>query len=281
MAYSGDLTRFEAWLKVNASTEIQQISVKDVRRYVQFLSQSGKAPSSINRALAATRSAFSYWQTKQLCVNNPAELVSGPKRPQTLPRTLKASEAGKLLDRIPGDSDPLALRDRLMFELGYGSGLRAAELVALDLDSVNSETLQVTVLGKGGKLRSVPVNAVTLDAYRRYIERARPTLLSTQNSDALLLSRNGNRLVTSDVRRRLRVWSAKNGMPLDVSPHALRHSFATHLLDGGADLRSIQELLGHAQLSTTQIYTRVESATLKRAYESAHPRALQRSAHDW
>ncbi len=206
---------------------------------------------------------------------NPAELLRSPKRSQRLPRVLKAPEVAKLLDRIP-TATPLELRDRALFELAYGSGLRAEELISLDLASVDFDGESVRVEGKGGKTRLVPAGEHSLRALERYLDRGRPGL-ATRKEGALFLSKSGRRLGTSDVRRRLRTWSrlAVAAAPAlaDAHPHALRHSFATHLLEGGADLRTIQELLGHASISTTQVYTRVESARLRSAYQRAHPRA--------
>jgi integrase/recombinase XerC/integrase/recombinase XerD len=159
-----------------------------------------------------------------------------------------------------------------MLELAYAAGLRAEELVNLSAESIEFDSEQVRVEGKGGKTRLVPVGEPALRALSEYVERARPAL-AHDDARALFLSKSGRPLSTSDVRRRLRIWSARAGLGGAVHPHALRHSFATHLLDGGADLRAIQELLGHATLSTTQVYTRVESAKLRRAYASSHPRA--------
>jgi integrase/recombinase XerC/integrase/recombinase XerD len=188
---------------------------------------------------------------------------------------LKPDEVETLLDRIPA-TEPLELRDRALFELAYASGLRAEELVLLDVDSIDFDSECVRVHGKGSKTRLVPVGEHALGALGRYLAAGRPSL---QNGEelALLLSKSGRRLSTSDVRRRLRTWArraaGRSPALVDAHPHALRHSFATHLLEGGADLRAIQELLGHATISTTQVYTRVESSRLRSAYSRAHPRA--------
>ncbi|HEX2702352.1 MAG TPA: tyrosine-type recombinase/integrase, partial [Solirubrobacteraceae bacterium] len=206
---------------------------------------------------------------------NPAELLSSPKRAQRLPRVLKAAEVAALLDRIPATT-PLELRDRSLFELAYASGLRAEELVTLDLESVQFDSESVRVAGKGGRTRLVPVGEHALAALDRYLARGRPALVVAVEP-ALFLSKSGRRLSTSDVRRRLQTWArlaaARAPALAEAHPHALRHSFATHLLEGGADLRAIQELLGHASISTTQVYTRVESARLRSTYTRAHPRA--------
>jgi integrase/recombinase XerC/integrase/recombinase XerD len=198
--------------------------------------------------------------------------MPSPKRARKLPRVLTPEEVTALLDRIPA-ATPLDVRDRAMFELAYACGLRAEELVQLNVGSVDYESEEVRVEGKGSKTRIVPAGEPALRAIARYVERARPALSDGRGEAALFLSKSGRRLSTSDVRRRLRVWARHASVQGGVHPHALRHSFATHLLDGGADLRAIQEMLGHASVSTTQIYTRVESARLKQAYERAHPRA--------
>jgi integrase/recombinase XerC/integrase/recombinase XerD len=160
-----------------------------------------------------------------------------------------------------------------MLELAYACGLRAEEIVNLDVGSVLFDNEELRVEGKGAKTRLVPVGEPALRSVARYLERARAALAIEEGETALFLSKSGRRLSTSDVRRRLRAWTRKVGLPGRVSPHTLRHSFATHLLEGGADLRVIQELLGHASISTTQIYTRVESARLRDAYAKSHPRA--------
>ena len=203
---------------------------------------------------------------------NPADLLPAPKLPQTLPRVVKAADVAELLDRIPATT-PLELRDRALFELAYACGLRAEELVNLDEGSVDFDGEQVRVEGKGAKTRFVPAGEPALAAIGRYLERARPALAGATGDPALFLSKSGRRLSTSDVRRRLRVWARHAANQGAIHPHALRHSFATHLLEGGADLRAIQELLGHSSISTTQVYTRVESARLRAAYLRSHPRA--------
>ncbi len=255
--------------------------MRDVRRYVAGLSEAGAAPASTARKLAAIRGLFSSQREHGLIVSNPADLVATPRQPSRLPRVLKASEAARLLESIPAGSahaahpreatapPALELRDRAMFELAYACGLRAEEVVSLGIDDVDWDGEQLRVEGKGRKTRYVPVGELAMAALRQYRERGRANL----PGGPLFLSKSGRRLYTSDVRRRLHKWTTRAGLAGGASPHTLRHSFATHLLDGGADLRSIQELLGHASVSTTQVYTRVESARLKSAYARSHPRA--------
>jgi integrase/recombinase XerC/integrase/recombinase XerD len=255
----------------------QELAPADVtypilRRWAARVSSGGAAPRTLARKLASSRAFFRTLVEHGELRANPADLIAAPKLPQRLPRTLKASDVSALLDRIPATT-PLELRDRALFELAYGCGLRAEELVNLDEGSIEFDAEQVRVEGKGAKTRFVPGGEPALRAIGRYLERGRPALVGQTGEPALFLSKSGRRLSTSDVRRRLHVWARHAATQGAVHPHALRHSFATHLLEGGADLRAIQEMLGHSSISTTQVYTRVESARLRAAYERSHPRA--------
>jgi site-specific recombinase XerD len=274
LAYSIDSLQFAGWASAKQLTPTS-IEVRALRRYAASLSERGQAPSTVARKLASLRGLFRTQVELGARSENPAELLSSPKRAQRLPRVLKATEVAALLDRIPATT-PLELRDRSLFELAYASGLRAEELVTLDLESVQFDSESVRVAGKGGRTRLVPVGEHALGALERYLARGRPGLIVAAEP-ALFLSKSGRRLSTSDVRRRLQTWArlaaARAPALAGAHPHALRHSFATHLLEGGADLRAIQELLGHASISTTQVYTRVESARLRSTYAHAHPRA--------
>ena len=277
-AYGADVAQFARWA-TERGLEPASIDARTVRRFAASLSEQGQAPATVARKLAALRSLFQTDKERGGRVGNPAELLSTPKRPHRLPHVLKADDVAALLDRIPATT-PLELRDRAMFELAYACGLRAQELVSLPLASVDFDAELVRVEGKGGKTRLVPAGEHALHALEVYLARARPALGVTAADGPLFVSKSGRTLSTSDVRRRLRLWArraaaaAADGSRLaDTHPHALRHSFATHLLEGGADLRVIQELLGHSTISTTQVYTRVESGRLKSAYARAHPRA--------
>src|SRR5918997_5376189 len=267
LAYAADLRQFAVWASWQ-EVEPAQITHKLLRRYAAALSERRSAPATVARKLAALRSFFGTLREHGDVAANPADLLSTPTRGQELPHVLSAEQVSRLLDRIPA-STPLELRDRALFEIAYASGLRAEELVALDVEAVDFDGEELRVEGKGSKTRIVPVGEHALRSLARYVERARPALAAPdqgpRDGRALFLSKSGRRLSTSDVRRRLRVWARNAAVAGGVSPHALRHSFATHLLDGGADLRTIQELLGHASLSTTQTYTRVESKRLKKA----------------
>jgi site-specific recombinase XerD len=270
-AYGVDLGQFALWCTTQALEPVQ-VTPKTLRRYAALLSDRRNVAATVARKLAALRSFYGVLREHGLVSQNPADLMPAPKRSRHLPRVLRPDEMAALLDRIPATT-PLELRDRALFELAYASGLRAEELVDLDMPSVDFDGEEVRVEGKGSKTRIVPTGEPALVAVARYLERGRPALAAGDGEPALFLSKSGRRLSTSDVRRRLRVWSRQAALQGGVSPHALRHSFATHLLEGGADLRAIQELLGHASISTTQIYTRVESARLKSAYARSHPRA--------
>ena len=270
-AYGIDVGQFALWA-TRERLEPETVTARGLRRYAAALSEAGAAPTTVARKLASLRALFRSLREHGRVEQNPADLLSAPKRPQRLPKTLKPSEIAALLDRIPA-STPLELRDRALFELAYASGLRAEELVSLDLGSVDFDAEEVRVEGKGDKTRVVPVGEHALRAIARYLERGRDALRGGDEQPALFLSKSGRRLSTSDVRRRLAGWTRHAAMAGGVSPHWLRHSFATHLLDGGADLRAIQEMLGHSRLSTTQVYTRVESARLRSAYARSHPRA--------
>jgi site-specific recombinase XerD len=269
-AYGIDLGQLAGWCGERGIDPVA-VDYKTLRRYAAHLSERRVANTTVARKLAAARQFFGSLVEHGHMGANPADLLPLPRKEQPLPKALNAGDVGALLDRIP-TTTPLELRDRGLFEIAYGCGLRAEELVTLDLESVDFEGEQLRVEGKGAKTRIVPAGEHALGALRAYLERGRAAL-QAEPEPALFLSKTGRRLSTSDVRRRLRAWARHARTQGAVNPHALRHSFATHLLEGGADLRTIQELLGHATISTTQVYTRVDSARLRAAYESSHPRA--------
>jgi site-specific recombinase XerD len=270
-AYGADVGELATWAAAQGVAPTA-VTYRLLRGYAVRLSNRGAAPRTLARKLASTRAFFRSMVEHGDMESNPADLLPAPKLPSALPRTIAPRDVASLLDRIPATT-PLEMRDRALFEMAYSSGLRAEELVNLDVGSVDFDREQVRVEGKGGKTRFVPAGEPALAALGRYLERARPALAGSAGDPALFLSKSGRRLSTSDVRRRLRMWARHAAAQGAVHPHALRHSFATHLLEGGADLRAIQELLGHASISTTQVYTRVESARLRAAYLRSHPRA--------
>ncbi len=270
-AYWIDLCQFAEWAKGRGLVPAE-VRYREVRRYGARLSAAGAAPATVARKLAAIRGLFNLLVRTEQVAQNPADLVSSPKKAEKLPRVLSQEQMRSLLERIPVRT-PLELRDRAMLELAYSCGLRCEEIVNLDRGALDYETEQLRVLGKGSKERLLPVGEPARDALHRYVERGRHALTTDPREPALFLSKSGRRLSSSDVTRRIGLWAREAAIAGRVSPHALRHSFATHLLEGGADLRTIQELLGHSSISTTQVYTRVDAARLRDTYAAAHPRA--------
>lgn len=271
-AYRTDLRQLTSWAVAAGIEDPASLKYPQLRGFAASLGGRGLERTSMGRKLAAARGLFEHLTRVGLAPQNPAELLPNPRSASRLPRVLDRDEIRGLLDRIPART-PLEVRDRAMLEIAYSSGLRCAELVGLGTRSVDFEDETVRVSGKGGRERLVPLGEPAQRAIRAYVERARPVLATDPDETALLLSKSGRRLSPSDVTRRLRRWVSEAAVAGRVSPHALRHSFATHMLEGGADLRSIQELLGHASISTTQVYTRVEPNRLREAYANAHPRA--------
>jgi integrase/recombinase XerC/integrase/recombinase XerD len=277
-AYGADLGEFAAWA-AQQGAKAGSVRYRLLRRYAAHLAAPareggrGLAKPTVARKLAAIRTFYRYMVEREELAQNPADLVPSPRRGRKLPRLLRKDEVAALLDRIPAHT-PLELRDRALFEVAYSCGLRCEEIINLDVESLDFDAEEVRVLGKGSKTRILPVGEPAQRAIERYLARGRPVLAGGITGEpALFVSRTGRRLSPSDVRRRLQAWLRNAGISSAVSPHALRHSFATHLLEGGADLRTIQELLGHASVSTTQVYTWVESGRLRSQYERSHPRA--------
>jgi len=289
-----DLTQFKAFLVSRGILLVKDITPRDVSEFVAALAEPADssavpvtaeadggllskkvhpyARATIARKLSVVRSFLRFCEDDGLITRSPAAEVRTPKLPRRLPQVLTPEQTACLLEGI-GGSEALDLRDRALFELIYSSGLRCQEAICLRLDDVNFESREVRVRGKGRKVRVVPIGEEALFALRRYVENGRPLLANRAEEDRLFLSRRGKPLCSSDVYRRLLRHLQRCGAPLGTSPHTLRHSFATHLLEGGADLRVIQELLGHSSLRTTQVYAHVSAAHLRKVYRRAHPRA--------
>lgn len=243
-----------------------------LRSFAARLHRRGLAPRSIQRRLAAVRNLFNFLIREGVAKSNPGVDITAPRAPKRLPETLDADQVGRLLDiRL---DHPLATRDRAIMELLYSSGLRLAELVGLSITDVDLAECTVRVEGKGAKTRVVPVGGKARDAIRDWL-RVRPQFLK-DDEPALFISRNGYKLSARNVQARVQRWARVLGLSQDVSPHTFRHSMATHLLESSGDLRAVQELLGHADISTTQIYTHLDFQHLARIYDQAHPRARKR-----
>jgi integrase/recombinase XerC len=233
----------------------------------------GLNPRSVQRRLSAARGFFNYLTRESVVASNPAVDIRAPKAARRLPGTLDVDQICQLLD-IPGN-DALAVRDRAIMELFYSSGLRLAELVGLSITDIDLADRTVRVLGKGSKTRVVPVGRKACDAIRAWLrERA---ALADIDETALFVGRNGTRLKARAVQLRIAMWARRKGLPSRVYPHLFRHSFATHLLESSKDLRGVQELLGHADISTTQVYTHLDFAHLARTYDASHPRAKRKT----
>jgi integrase/recombinase XerC len=274
-AYNSDLGQFAQWAGRSRVVEVGDVDRKLLRRYVSFLSERGLARRSIARKASAVR-AFLKWAAQQeIIAGDPATGLRVPKLDRPLPKVMKAVDASALCELPPLD-DPVGVRDRAVLELLYGSGLRVAELCGLDLGDIDLSTGMILVLRKGRKQRRLPLSGPGRRILELYLGDARGRLLqrSKQASaqEACFINTRGQRLGPRSVRSLLEKYLKAEGMR-HVSPHALRHSFATHMLDGGADLRAVQELLGHDSLATTQIYTHVSSERLRAVYEQSHPRA--------
>ena len=278
-AYRSDLEQFRFHLTKHYGKETPpapaQIDTIAVRGFVAHLSRDGVEKSSIARKLSAVRSFLRHAVRGGEMEANPAEAVHAPRLPRHLPRTLTVDEVFNLLEHIRSD-DPTSLRDRALLELVYAAGLRVSELVSLDLEDLDLAGMTVRVLGKGGKERLVPFGRKAAESLRAWLDGSQPLRArARKDPGAVFLNAHGGRLSARSVRRILDQRLHEAAIYAHISPHALRHSFATHLLGAGADLRAIQELLGHSSLSTTQRYTHVSTDSLMRIYDQAHPRALR------
>jgi integrase/recombinase XerD len=270
-AYSRDLLRFLEFLEGKEVTGMQAVTAVDVQGFVGSLRQRGLVARSVARHLAALRSFFRFLVRERKVVVNPTTSVPSPRIGRSLPKALSRQEVEALI-KEPAGEGVLKLRDLAMLELLYATGVRVSELVGLDLSQVGFTTGVLQVRGKGGKERVVPVGEFALEALRVYIERARPRLVKARPTTAVFLNRSGKRLTRQGLWKVLKGVAERAGIARGVTPHVLRHSFATHLLEGGGDLRAIQEMLGHADISTTQIYTHVARTRLKEIHKKYHPR---------
>ena len=264
LAYSGDLEGFVEFANRYGVSEPDSVDRRLIRRYVANLTTRGYAATSVARKSSALSAFFADLARRGVTQTNPAVGAPKPKRPKRLPRAIPAGALSETIDTLVG-SDPVDVRDRAVLEMLYGSGLRVSELSSLTLDSVR-ESGFVHVKGKGGRERSVPLGGAALRSLEQYMASARPEMATQNSGDALWLGVRGGRLGPRGIRRIVRERAG-------TYPHALRHSYATHLLENGADLRSVQDLLGHAELATTQIYTAVTRKHMTETYERSHPRA--------
>ena len=271
-AYRRDLRELAGFLAGEGVVTWTEVHPAHLRRHAMALHRRGRSPATIARKLSAARSFFDWLLAEGRLAANPAVGVRGPKRRRSLPKSVAVDDMARLLDHEPQDA--LEVRDRALFELAYSSGLRLAELAGLNLVDLDLEAGRVRVRGKGGKVRDVPVGRKAVQALRAWIQ-LRPALLRGREA-ALFLGRGGGRLGARAIQKRLRRSALRSGLDQPLSPHRLRHACATHLLESSGDLRAVQELLGHADISTTQVYTHLDFQHLAQVYDAAHPRAKKR-----
>jgi integrase/recombinase XerC len=272
--YKRDLASLQDYCKTSGKAALEDLVEADIRGWASQLHRRGLAGGSIQRSLSASRSFYNFLGRENGRLRNPATSVQAPRKPRKLPKTLDADQVGKYLSF---DTDSvIAHRDSAMAELFYSSGLRLAELAAVNIDDIDPHSKLLTVTGKGRKTRTVPVGSVALQAIACWLEVRPPTTADATDHAALFTSNRGRRISVRNIQARLKVQGRKAGMHQDVHPHMLRHSFASHMLESSGDLRAVQELLGHANISTTQIYTHLDFQHLSKVYDAAHPRAKRR-----
>jgi len=272
-AYQCDLSQFKHWLKEEKSiNNIIEADSLSIRNWVATLHRQGIGGKTLQRKLSSLRSFYQFLVRKRLLKNNPAVDIRAPKTGRKLPDTLDADALTQLLE-IPKDSI-LAIRDRAIMELFYSSGLRLSELANLDIKSIDLQEKTLRALGKGNKERILPVGKKAIDALQDWLQKR--VEMAKVEEQGLFVSKRGTRISTRSIQQRINYWRKKQGLEQHVHPHKLRHSFASHILESSGDLRAVQELLGHADISTTQIYTHLDFQHLAKVYDKAHPRARKK-----
>ncbi len=280
--YRVDLLNYLRWAHRAEIDDPLHVTHKQLRGYLGELDQARYSRTTINRRLSALRTFFSWLNKTGRIDDNPASVLQGPKKPKSLPGFIKPDDMVRLLavhqpsvaeDEPPTRHDYEDMRDLALLEFLYACGARVSEASGLLVDNVDFDLMQVKVLGKGAKERIVPIHELAADAMRAYAQAARPALLNGKASEFFFVSSRGNRMSPDAIRKMFKATLRAAGLDMSLSPHSMRHTFATDMLSGGADLRSVQEMLGHVSLSTTQIYTHVSVDRLKKAHSQAHPRA--------
>jgi integrase/recombinase XerC len=273
--YKCDLTQFSQWLvekDIAGITNIVEADSLSIRNWIATLHRQGIGGKTLQRKLSSLRSFYQFLIRKRLLKNNPAVDIHAPKSARTLPKTLDADTLTQLLEIK--DDDILAVRDRAIMELFYSSGLRLSELVNLDTESIDLQEKSLRAIGKGNKTRILPIGSKAAEALITWLKRR--VEMAELEEHALFVSNRGTRISTRSVQQRLDHWRKKQGLEQHIPPHKLRHSFASHILESSGDLRAVQELLGHADISTTQIYTHLDFQHLAKVYDKAHPRARKK-----
>lgn len=271
-SYSRDLSGYISYLQQSGVSAMEESSRGNIVGYLLSLKQSGKAATTLSLNLSSIRSFYNYLFQEKVIVENPASDLESPKIAKKLPRVLSLQEMDLLLDQ-PDQLHVTGVRDKAMLEVIYATGIRVSELISLDTGDINLEAGFIRCLGKGSRERIIPLGSVAARSVERYLTEGRPKLVRQKGEEALFVNQHGKRLTRQGFWKILKQYASTAGISKEITPHTMRHSFATHLLENGADLRSVQEMLGHADISTTQIYTQVTRRKLRDVYEKAHPRA--------
>ncbi|MBP2642148.1 MAG: Tyrosine recombinase xerC [Firmicutes bacterium] len=271
-SYGRDLRQFQTFLQSGQLDFIKDSNRNTIINYLSNLQSKGRAVSTISRNLAAIKSFYQYLVRERYLEKDPAAHLESPKLEKKLPKILSITEVEELLKQ-PNTFFPAGLRDKAMLELLYATGIRVSELIALNISDVNLDMGYIKCFGKGSKERIVPLGSIAAKCVQEYIQRGRQKLVRTYEEASLFVNHHGNRLTRQGFWKIIKKYASEASINKDITPHTLRHSFATHLLENGADLRSVQEMLGHADISTTQIYTHVTKNHLKEVYDKSHPRA--------
>ncbi|MFC5988043.1 site-specific tyrosine recombinase XerD [Marinicrinis lubricantis] len=273
-SYERDLSQFCSYMKETFGLdEAGEVSKLHITSYLLALRQKGKASSTVTRNVVSIRGFFQFLTLERFIEQDPAQHLESPKQDRRLPKSITIEEVEKLL-AAPDISKPAGLRDKAMLELLYASGMRVSELMDLDVDNVNTGMGFVRCIGKGSKERIIPLGKICIDFLNRYLSAARPVLTKKKPDEAsLFVNQAGGRMTRQGFWKIIKKYALQLGIRQEITPHTLRHSFATHLLENGADLRAVQEMLGHADISTTQIYTHVTKSKMKEIYDQTHPRA--------
>ena len=271
-SYTRDLRSFSKYLKVCGISTFEETSRNNIVGFLLTLKQAGKATATLSRNLASIRSLYAFLFQERRLTDNPAADLESPKLEKKLPRVLTTQEVDVLLEQ-PDNLQITGIRDRSMLEVIYATGIRVTELMTLDTGDINLDAGFIRCIGKGSKERIIPVGSMAIRFLGVYLEESRPKLVKHSGEQALFVNQHGKRLTRQGFWKILKKYARQTGIGKEITPHTMRHSFATHLLENGADLRSVQEMLGHADISTTQIYTQVTKRKLRDVYEKTHPRA--------
>ncbi len=271
-SYNRDLNQFMVFLEKEQVKDVQKATRNVIMSYLLFLQKRGRATATVSRHLAALKSFYHFLLREKHIEKDPTANLESPKLEKKLPRILTVNEVEMLLNQ-PKGSDPAALRDKAMLELLYATGIRVSELIYLDVNHINLDMGYVRCFGKGSKERIVPVGSFARKCVSEYLQKGRVKLIKNKTEQALFVNQHGRRLTRQGFWKIIKKYARRAGISKEITPHTLRHSFATHLLENGADLRSVQEMLGHADITTTQIYTHLTKGRLREVYAKSHPRA--------